>query len=67
MDSTKKYIEDIIYGDNYQIRTPTSQDDVAYQIQTLVFLYKENPEWQDNFKQDIQEYVKKCIDRLDKV
>lgn len=67
LSDSRKYIEDLIYENNYYIRTPTSKDDISYQIQTLVSLYKENPEWDDNFKEDIKEYVKKCIDKLDKI
>lgn len=67
LNDSRKYIEDLIYENNYYIRTPTSKDDINYQIQTLISLYKENPDWDDNFKEDIKEYVKKCIDKMDKV
>lgn len=67
MKSSRIYVEDIIYDENGNFESPTKMIDLYRVIQTLVYLYRENPEWEENFKQDIMQYVKECIDLLEKM
>lgn len=61
------YIVNIIYDHNGNLDKPKANDDVYYKIQTLTYLYQQHPEWDEDFKADIKEYVRQCIDVLMKV
>lgn len=67
MIDSRYIVEDIIYDNQDNLKTPSKMDDLPYQIQTLVYLYKQNMDWEDDFKDDIREYVKRCIDAMEKI
>lgn len=67
MIDSRYIVEDIIYDNQDNLKTPSKMDNLPYQIQTLVYLYKQNMDWEDDFKDDIREYVKRCIDAMEKI
>ena len=61
------FVTDIIYDKDGNFKHPTKMLDLYYHIQTLVYLYKNNPEWPRMVKDDIMRYVQECTDLLEKM
>ena len=67
MIDSEVFVEAIIYDEDGNLQTPNPMDDLYYQIQSLVYLYQNNPEWPEDFKRDIMDYVQRCTDLLQKM
>lgn len=65
--TTNEFVETIIYDEHGNFKNPSPLNNLYWEIQTLVFLYQNNPEWSDELKQDVMEYVQKCTDLLEKI
>jgi hypothetical protein len=61
------YVTEMIYDGNGNLKTPSRMNNLYYEIQTLVYLTQNNPEWPDLVKQDIMEYVENCTNLLEKM
>ena len=61
------YVIDLLYRENGIPRDPSVMDNLYQTIQNLTLIYKANPDWPDELREDIMAYVEKCINLLQKV
>jgi hypothetical protein len=67
MLDSRELVEKIIYDKPGILKNPDKMNDLYSEIRYLVEMYKASPEWDDEFKEDIREYVGKCINMLEKM
>ena len=61
------YVTEMIYDGKGNLKAPSKMDNLYHQIQSLVYLYQNNPEWPEIVKQDIMQYVDDCTNLLEKM
>jgi len=61
------YVIDLLYRENGIPRDPSVMDNLYQTIQNLTLIYKANPDWPDELREDIMAYVGKCINLLQKI
>jgi hypothetical protein len=66
-DDSYDYILDLLYSDNGIPKEPSKYDDLYRTIQNIVLIYQKNPDWPDEMKQDMMQYVQKCTNLLEKM
>jgi hypothetical protein len=60
------YVLELLYDDGGTPKAPTKMDNLYQTIQNLVLIYKRHPEWPQELKTDMMQYVDKCTDLLEK-
>lgn len=67
MTDSQDYVTAMIYDVDGRPVKPSPMDDLNYRIQTLMYLYRQHPEWPEKLKDDIKNYVQDSIDLLMKM